>query len=113
MSDSSESRPVEPGDELAGFKIEAVAGRWGMGVVYRASQRRPERSVALKVIAPELADDPRFAARFQRESAIAAQLEHPNVIPVYSAGDEDGTLFSSTPLTARASSIATSSRPTS
>ena len=45
------------------------------------------------MIAPELADDPRFAARFQRESAIAAQLEHPNVIPVYAAGDEDGTLF--------------------
>ena len=93
MSDSSETRPLQPSDELAGCKIEAVAGRGGMGVVFRASQRRPERSVALKVIAPELADDPRFAARFQRESAIAAQLEHPNVIPVYAAGDEDGTLF--------------------
>ncbi len=73
--------------------IEAVVGRGGMGVVYRARQRNPERSVALKVIAPELAHDPTFYARFKRESTIAAQIEHPNVIPVYAAGDERGTLF--------------------
>jgi serine/threonine protein kinase len=64
-----------------------------MGVVYSARQRNPERKVALKVIAPELADDPKFADRFRRESAIAAQLEHPNVIPVYAAGEQDGTLY--------------------
>ena len=64
-----------------------------MGVVYSARQHNPERRVALKVIAPELADDPKFADRFRRESAIAAQLEHPNVIPVYAAGDQDGTLY--------------------
>jgi serine/threonine protein kinase len=73
--------------------LESVAGRGGMGVVYRARQVRPDRVVAVKVIAPEVANDPTFCARFRRESTIAAQIEHPNVIPVYAAGEEDGVLF--------------------
>ncbi|HEY3944625.1 MAG TPA: protein kinase [Solirubrobacteraceae bacterium] len=84
---------IGPGTELDGFVIEGVAGRGGMGVVYRARQRRPERIVALKVIAAGLADDPQFAARFRRESSIAAQIEHPNVIPVHAVGEADGVLY--------------------
>ena len=84
---------IGPGAEIDGFVIEAVAGRGGMGVVYRARQKRPDRIVALKVIAPDLADDPAFRTRFQLESSIAAQIEHPNVIPVYAVGEADGTLF--------------------
>jgi serine/threonine protein kinase len=57
-----------------------------MGVVYRATQLSLERPVALKAIAPELADDVMFRERFKRESRIAASIEHPNVIPVYEAG---------------------------
>jgi predicted Ser/Thr protein kinase len=83
----------EPGVEVGGFVIESVAGRGGMGVVYRARQLRPDRVVALKVIAPDLAQDVTFRARFERESAIAAQIEHPNVIPVYAVGEEQGVLF--------------------
>ena len=64
-----------------------------MGVVYRARQKRPDRVVALKVIAPDLADDAAFRARFERESSIAAQIEHPNVIPVYAIGEADGVLY--------------------
>jgi serine/threonine-protein kinase len=64
-----------------------------MGVVYRARQQRPDRIVALKVISPEFAADPAFQARFERESQIAAQIEHPNVIPVYAVGDEAGALY--------------------
>ena len=64
-----------------------------MGLVYRARQRRPDRTVAIKVIAPELAADPGFRARFEQESATAAEIEHPNVIPVYEVGEEDGLLF--------------------
>src|ERR1700736_1278439 len=79
--------------ELDGFVIEAVAGRGGMGVVYRARQRQPDRTVALKVIAAELAGDPAFAARFKREAAIAAQIEHPNVIPVYAVGEAGGVFY--------------------
>ena len=93
MNDSSGHWSALPGDELGDFEIEEVAGRGGMGVVYSARQRSPERRVALKVIAPEFADDPKFAARFRRESAIAAALEHPNVIPVYAAGEKEGTLY--------------------
>ena len=84
---------VGPGAVLDGFEIEALAGRGGMGVVYRARQRRPTRVVALKVIATDLADDPQFRARFERESAIAAQIEHPNVIPVYAVGESGGVLY--------------------
>src|SRR3954470_14995995 len=86
-------RQLTPGEEFGGYLIEAVAGRGGMGVVYRARQRRPERVVALKVITPELADDESFRARFERESNAAAQIEHPNVIPVYEVNDEAGVLY--------------------
>src|SRR3954454_10388855 len=64
-----------------------------MGVVYRATQTGLDRPVALKLIAPELARDPDFRARFERESRLAAQIEHPNVIPIYEAGEADGQLF--------------------
>jgi len=82
-----------PGTDLGEFVLEAVAGRGGMGVVYRARQKTPARVVALKVISAELAEDPQFRTRFQSEAAIAAQIEHPNVIPVYAVGDANGTLF--------------------
>jgi serine/threonine protein kinase len=86
-------RQLGPGDEIGGYRIEAIAGRGGMGLVYRARQRRPDRIVAIKVIAPELAANPDFRARFEQESATAAEIEHPNVIPVYEVGEDDGLLF--------------------
>lgn len=86
-------RQLGPGDEIGGYRIDAIAGRGGMGLVYRARQRRPDRTVALKVIVPELAADPSFRARFEHESNVAAQIEHPNVIPVYEVGEEDGLLY--------------------
>src|SRR3954452_8552497 len=64
-----------------------------MGVVYRATQLGLDRSVALKVITPAFAEDQEFRARFQREAKLAASIEHPNVIPVYEAGEHDGVLF--------------------
>ena len=78
---------------FAGCRIEAVAGRGGMGVVYRATQLGLDRAVALKLVAPERAADPNFRARFERESRVAAAIEHPNVIPIYGAGEEDGRLY--------------------
>jgi serine/threonine-protein kinase len=78
---------------FAGCRIEAVAGRGGMGVVYRATQLGLDRPVALKLVAPERAADANFRARFERESRVAAAIEHPNVIPVYGAGEEDGRLY--------------------
>ena len=78
---------------FAGCRIESVAGRGGMGVVYRATQLPLGRTVALKVVAPERAADPVFHARFERETRLAAAIDHPNVIPVYEAGDADGRLY--------------------
>jgi serine/threonine protein kinase len=78
---------------FAGHRIEELAGRGGMGVVYRAIQLELGRPVALKLLASQLADDPNFRERFKRESQIAASIDHPNVIPIYQAGEADGRLF--------------------
>src|SRR4051812_7625210 len=84
---------LSPGSLVGGYRIEGLAGDGGMGVVYRATQLALGRPVALKVIAPQLADDPQFRERFKRESQLAACLDHPNIIPVYEAGEADGCLF--------------------
>ena len=81
------------GDEFAGYRIEALLGRGGMGIVYRAEQQRPHRRVALKLLATELSSDPSFRERFIRESDSAAAIEHPNIIPVYDAGEVDDQLY--------------------
>lgn len=81
------------GSELLGYRLEELIGRGGMGVVFRARDQRLERNVALKLLAPELASDERFRARFLRESVLLASLDHPNVIPIYDAGEADGRLF--------------------
>src|SRR3954466_11979531 len=81
------------GAVIAGYRIEEVIGKGGMGVIYRAYQIALDREVALKVISPELADDPDFQARFQRESRIAASIKHPNVVTIYDAQEADGVLF--------------------
>src|SRR5689334_2269992 len=64
-----------------------------MGIVYRATHLRLQRADALKVIAPDLADEHSFRSRFEREWKVAAQIDHPNVIPIYAAGEEDGLLY--------------------
>jgi hypothetical protein len=77
------------GDEFAGYRIEQRLGRGGMGILYLAVEPGLERRVALKLIAPEAAADEVFARRFAEESRIAASIEHPNVVPIYAAGEED------------------------
>ena len=84
---------LTPGAVVAGHRIESVVGRGGMGVVYRARELELDRVVALKVIAPELLEDPVVRERFLNEARTAASIEHPNVVPVYSAGERDGTAF--------------------
>jgi hypothetical protein len=80
-------------DGFAGYRIERSLGRGGMGVLYLAVEPGLERHVALKLIAPEAAADEVFARRFAEESRIAASIEHPNVVPIYAAGEEDGIPF--------------------
>jgi serine/threonine protein kinase len=86
-------REFTPGEEFAGHRIEGVAGQGGMGIVYRATDLRLKRVVALKLISSRFADDPEFRRRFERESELAASIRHPNVITVYSAGEHEGSLF--------------------
>jgi hypothetical protein len=81
------------GSTFAGLRIEGVAGRGGMGVVYRAFDPELERAVAVKVVSPDLAADPEFQERFRRESRAAAAVHHPHVIPIHRAGREKGMLF--------------------
>src|SRR5919201_1094324 len=81
------------GQTLGGYLIEREVARGGMGVVYRARDDALGRTVALKVIAPALAADRVFRERFRRESRLAAQVEHPAVVPVYRAGQDKGRLY--------------------
>src|SRR3954464_2146563 len=81
------------GDTFADHEIRGVAGRGGMGIVYRALDLRLKREVALKVLASDRSKDPEFRMRFQRECEVAASIHHPNLIPIYTAGEQDGMLF--------------------
>ena len=84
---------LSTGSVFARYRIEGVAGRGGMGIVYRATDLELERTVALKFIAAELARDRAFRDRFTAESRTAASLDHPNVIPIFRAGEHEGVLF--------------------
>jgi streptogramin lyase len=81
------------GSTLAGYRLDALIARGGMGVVYRATHLGLERSVALKVIARELADREGFRERFLRESRLAASLDHPAVVPIFDSREVDGELI--------------------
>ncbi|HEU4906866.1 MAG TPA: serine/threonine-protein kinase [Solirubrobacterales bacterium] len=83
----------EIGSVLAGYRLDALIARGGMGVVYRATQLALDRPVALKVIARQYAGSASFRRRFIRESQLAAQLDHPNVVPIYDAREEGGELL--------------------
>ena len=87
------STRLEAGSELAGYRVERVLGQGGMGVVYLARDVRLERPVALKVVREDLAGDPRFRDWFLQESQLAAGLDHPSIVPVYGAGEDDGVLY--------------------
>ena len=81
------------GTRLGSYRVDELIGRGGMGEVYRAFDLRLERPVALKLLTAKLSDDERFRERLLRESRIAAGLDHPNVVPVYEAGEDQGRLF--------------------
>ena len=84
---------LNKGSEFAGHRIDGVAGQGGMGVVYVATHLALDITVALKLIKPDLAEDEGFRERFNRESRLAASIEHPNVLPVRHAGEEEGLLY--------------------
>jgi serine/threonine protein kinase len=82
-----------PGSKFGPYQLESVLGRGGMSVVYLAEDTRLGRRVAIKLLATELAEDEAFRTRFVRESQLAAGLEHPNIVPVYEAGETDDQLY--------------------
>ena len=84
---------IATGDTIAGYEIEELVGRGGMGEIYRARDPRLERRVALKLLAERYSEDEAFRERLLRESRIAASLDHPNVVPVYEAGEVDDRIF--------------------
>jgi serine/threonine protein kinase len=84
---------LRPGDVLGGFRVDDVIGIGGMAIVYRAEQVSLGRPVALKVLSSKLTSDDVFRERFRREGKHAASFEHPNIVPVYDSGEEDGLLY--------------------
>ncbi|MBK5232630.1 MAG: serine/threonine protein kinase [Thermoleophilia bacterium] len=79
--------------QIDGYEVFEELGHGGMGTVYRARQTFFDRDVALKVILPRLASDREFSARFRTEMRLAASIDHPNVVPVYDAGESNGNLY--------------------
>jgi serine/threonine-protein kinase len=84
---------IEPGAIVGGYRVDALAGRGGMATVYEATQLSLQRTIALKLLRLELGGDPEFRERFRQEGLLQAALDHPNVIPIYEAGDSDKGLF--------------------
>jgi serine/threonine protein kinase len=84
---------LAPGSNFAGYEVESVVGAGGIGILYRARQVRLDRPVALKLVESDVARDPVIRERLRREARMVAALDHPNVVPLYAAGDEDGTVY--------------------
>lgn len=85
--------PEELAPHFPQLDILECLGRGGMGVVYKARQKSLNRLVALKLLAPERANDPQFAARFEKEAHALAALNHPNIVGVYDFGQAGGFYF--------------------
>ncbi len=102
MTSESTARPngyfgeLEPGSRIAGYVIEEQIGAGGMAVVFRARDDMLGRLAAVKVIAPPMARDPEFRARFLRESRAVAAINSQHIIPVFGAGEAEGTLYIAT-----------------
>jgi serine/threonine protein kinase len=80
-------------EKIGRYVIKSELGRGGMATVYRAFDPNFSREVAIKVLPREMLHDPQFRARFEREIKMVAALEHPNIVPVYDVGEEDGQPF--------------------
>src|SRR4051794_22934833 len=87
------SGSLDAGAELAGYRVTGLLGRGGMGFVYEAEHQLLKRKAALKTLAPELGGGSDFRERFIRESQTVASIDHPNIIPIYDAGDINGLVY--------------------
>ena len=90
---SSKAQQLVSGSSLGPFRIERLLGAGGMARVYLAEDTKLARRVALKVLSPERSEDPLFRDRFLREARLAAELQHPNIVPIYDADEHDGLVY--------------------
>lgn len=81
------------GQEFGPYRLESLLGRGGMGEVYRARDTKRDRIIALKLLPPNLAEDPVFTERFRRECQTLARLDEPHIIPIHDFGEIDGQLY--------------------
>ena len=88
-----EARPALTGQRIAGYEVISLIGSGGMGDVYRARDRRLGRDVALKVLEPALSADPEYRSRFEHEAQLASARNHPNIVTIYSVGEEEDVRF--------------------
>lgn len=96
MNESGNGPAIEPaGTVIGGYVVERLLGAGGMGAVYAAQHPRLPRSDALKVLPTAFSHDPTYRARFEREADMAARLDHPNIVPVFDRGNDDGRLWMS------------------
>jgi serine/threonine protein kinase len=91
MSDSLNERVITALGHQ--YEVESEIGRGGMSVVYRARDLRLNRTVAIKVLPPELAYDPAIRTRFTREAQTSAQLSHAHIVPIYDVGEREGIAY--------------------
>src|SRR5512136_789658 len=84
---------LSPGSRLGPYEIESAIGAGGMGEVYKARDTRLDRSVAIKVLPPQVSGDPDRRARFEREAKTIAGLNHPHICTLHDVGDHDGSMF--------------------
>src|SRR5215831_14298755 len=92
MTSDHSPRPIEIGSVLAQYRIDALLGRGGMGVVYRALDTKLNRSVAVKFLSEDIADE-QARRRFQREAQMASSLNHPHIVTVHDAGEANGRQY--------------------
>jgi len=81
------------GKEISGYRFDAILGAGGMGTVYKATQMSLDRPVAIKVLPLQVAEEPQFVARFDREAQVLASLSHPNIVQVFDRGEHEGRYF--------------------
>ena len=84
---------LEKGTTVAGFRVDGILGESSMSIVYSATQVALNRTVALKILNPDLSSDPSFKERFRREGRLQATLDHPHIVPVYEAGEAAQGLY--------------------
>jgi eukaryotic-like serine/threonine-protein kinase len=85
--------PLVPGARLGPYEVLGAVGAGGMGAVYKARDTRLDRTVAIKVLPPDVADDPALNQRFEREARMLAALSHPHICPIFDVGHQDDTAF--------------------